>query len=722
MKTLDRIIKYVFYILVFFLPLFFLPWTRAPLAANKQFFLTVFAALLLILWLVKVIIAGKIRFFWNKTALSVLILIVLLGVSCIFSISRRQSFWGMAFEADTFFNLLLAALVFFLVYQTNQPDRADKPDWSYLKVLLASAAVLAVLFLVQTLAGPVFPWDFAKTPGFNPVGTAQGLSLFFGGMLVFLLVVPRSTFKVHRSSFNILRSAFYWVLGILLFVSILLVNYWVTWVLLVLGCLLILWVKLTQEDTSRQKTTFFNKGAVLPIILLVVALLFLFIEIPLSNWVKVGAEVGLTQKATFRIAEKTVLSGFKNFLFGSGPATFVQGYDLFRSSSVNLTDFWSVRFSQGASFFGTNLATSGILGALAILFLIVIFFWEAGKSQRPQKTETTPEQPSQGNLVFFIPTFYFLVSWFLYPANLTLLFVAFLNLGFCAFLFPGKTLELSFGRTAENAASKYRYFSLVLVCLLLIIGLLGGIYKMGGKYAGALNFATALKLINGPASDLDKGIEELVKAANRDKKDVYFRNLSQAVLLKIKAIFEDKTILPPAKPQIVQGLASDVEKFATQAVKLNPANSANWLQLGQVYENLAAVGVGGADDLVVATYKKTKVLAPQNPQIPLNLGRFYNSAAQRLGAQIAALQKEPTKNAESIAKLQEKQKQFLASGLEEAKQAIQLKNNFALAYFLSAQIYELQGEKSLALENYQVVLKLEPGNEWVKSKVGELSR
>jgi tetratricopeptide (TPR) repeat protein len=49
-----------------------------------------------------------------------------------------------------------------------------------------------------------------------------------------------------------------------------------------------------------------------------------------------------------------------------------------------------------------------------------------------------------------------------------------------------------------------------------------------------------------------------------------------------------------------------------------------------------------------------------------------------------------------------------------------LKANFSAAYYLAAQTYELIGDREEALENYIVVLQLQPDNEEVQKKVEEL--
>ncbi len=65
---------------------------------------------------------------------------------------------------------------------------------------------------------------------------------------------------------------------------------------------------------------------------------------------------------------------------------------------------------------------------------------------------------------------------------------------------------------------------------------------------------------------------------------------------------------------------------------------------------------------------------------------------------------------------------FLVSLIILFKKSAELKSNFSAAYYLTAQVYEIQGKTAEALQNYQIVLQLEPGNEEIQKKVEELSK
>ena len=685
---LDKIIKYSLYLLTFLLPLFFLPLTTFPIVLNKQMLLSVFVFLLLILWLIKIISSGKLNFTWNKITGSILLLISILGISTLFSEAKIQSFWGMSFEADTLFSFILYGLVFLLFANLINKEQIK----SVLISLLTSSGILSILFLIQSLWRPIFPWDFAQNIGFNPVDTVQTLSIFLGAGFIILISLWGSSFK---------KSILAIILGCLLFMSIFMVNYWIAWLGISLSMGLIIWMRLKTIKENEIKSA----KIILPLVILVFSLIFIFIKIPTGNIVNLPSEVNLTHKASFNIAQKTLEEGTKNFIFGSGPATFAYDYDLYRLAGPNLTVFWQTRFSQATSAFLTFLATTGILGILAFLLMIFFFLQQGLKFMKGNQSSLV------GNSVF-IGTVYFLFSWFFYPANLTLMFFTFLMLGlFTAWNNKQESKKIIFTKSPQKA------FFIMLIGVLLIVGSVFVLYDLSQKYQAALAFSQGLELINTEKPRLDEGIIKLNRAVGLDKKDSYSRNLSQAFLLKINQALNNQELSEEDKKQVFQSLVSNTESFANNAVLLNPKNSQNWLQLGRVYENFMALGVEGAGELAFSSFQKTEELAPQNPEIPFMLARLYKLEAEKIQSQIASLEEDE----ETINMLKENRDKIFDMALEKLERSAQLKIDFSLAYYLAAQIYELKGEQELALENYKIILLLEPDNQEIKNKIEELT-
>lgn len=572
MKILDKIIEYGLYLLVFLTPII-----------NKQILLAVFVFLLLSLWMIKIIISGKVNLNWGKLSSAVLLFLIIIGICAFFSSAKIQSFWGMDFNPDTVFSFILYAIVFFLFANLVKKE-------SFLPVLrsfLASASVLSILFLIQIFK-----------PELNLVGSIQALGVLLGGAFIVLLALISS-----RQMSKKISKVSAVLIGLLLFSVIFLINFWVVWLGIAFGSLIIIFkgLKNISKETSATNPL---KPIFLPVSIFVVALVLIFLKLPIANIVHLPLEVSPTYQATLDIASKTIKETPKNLILGSGPATFGYQYSLHRGIGSNFGNFWQIRFDQGNNVVLTLLATLGILGVLSILAIIALFFFQGLFSK---------------NIAIFAGGAYFLVLWFLYSGTASLYFFAFLMLGLLAVSSGSKIKEFSFTQSPQKS------FFIMLICIVFIVGSILGIYNISKKYVADRIYNQGINLINAKEQKLDQGIIKINKATMLDPKDFYFRNLSQAFLLKINEIINSQvsSTSQEQKQAAFQSQVSNAEVSASNAVKINPKNSQNWLQLGIIYENFALINVQGASDLAIANYQKASGLDPQNPLIPFSIARTY---------------------------------------------------------------------------------------------------
>jgi len=727
-------------------------------ALNKQTLLFAFCSLILALWIIKIISSGKLKIVWSKLCLAMLLLVLVLGISTAFSLSRVQSFWGQIQEADTFLNFILYTLVFFffaslLMNTDDNQINTYKRIKNVVLVFLMSSGLLAGLFLVQSFWKPIFPWDFTKVSAFNPIGSVQALGIFLGGAFVILMtfLINISISKPDtQAKGNKLVQVLLGILGLALFVVLFLINYWVIWLGIVFCTTIIIWGKLrsltssvsdkkpsqeelanisaeqpNSEEMSVSKETKKLKGFLLPMIVLMIALILIFVKLPQADILNISPEVSPTYKASFDIAKKTLGEGAKNFVLGSGPATFGLDYSLHRTSGANLTDFWSVRFNQGAALFPTFLATFGILGILAALSMLGIFFYRGLRnlisieSVKEGESDNGNQRLISGiQLATFIGGFYFFISWLFYPANFSLIFAGFLMIG----LWVASTARDKDIKKFSFTQSPQKAFFIMLGSVILIAGIVIGCYNIGRKYVGALAYVKGVSLLNAETPDLDQGITSLVQATTLDKnKDIYFRALSQVLLSKTNEILNNKELSDEQRQEMFQQAVSGAEIFAGNAVQINSKDSLNFMQLGSFYENVIPF-VDDAEGLAITNYKEAQALDPQNPQILLNLGRVYIAASQKINTSLALLAKAEERDKSKEAELKKLSEQNLDKALEEFEKSIKLKGNFTPAYYLIAYVYETKGEKDKALQGYRIVLELEPMNKEVQEKIKNLAK
>ena len=149
-------------------------------------------------------------------------------------------------------------------------------------------------------------------------------------------------------------------------------------------------------------------------------MIFWFVGNPFGNVLKITPEVYLGHGISIDIAQRTVASGAKNALFGSGPTMFSNQYKLHRTVESNSSPFWNLRFDSGSGAITSFFATAGVLGGGSMFIFAMWFVWFCirflfKQSQNPQLTS--------GVLLGGI---YFLLAWVLYTTNFMLLFAGFL--------------------------------------------------------------------------------------------------------------------------------------------------------------------------------------------------------------------------------------------------------------------------------------------------------
>lgn len=357
---LDKITRFSIYVLVFLLPLFLLPVGPTALDFQKQALLVLLALLGLSALVLKCLIQRKIELKNSILSSIILLLLLVMGLSTIFSWDPAQSFYGpVSLASSGFLTWLSLALLFFLI--TNSLDKVAEVRTVVLLGL--GSGLLTTLFgFAHAWTDSLLPWAFTQAQGFNPIGSFNALALFAASLLplaiTLYLTENKTLFKIGLS-----------ILGVLSFLILIIANYWVTWVCLVVGmAALVVLLKVTPARIDHS-------WVILPIVLLVVALSFALINPDLPGLPNLPLEITQSYGSAFEMANK-VITGTQGRLraaLGTGPGTFSSVYRLFRSEQISRTVFWRLNLQSPPSQLIGLLATTGLLGGLALLGVILSF-------------------------------------------------------------------------------------------------------------------------------------------------------------------------------------------------------------------------------------------------------------------------------------------------------------------------------------------------------------
>jgi len=770
-----KIVKWVLYLLVFLTPIFFLPWGVSPVAQNKQFLATALIAIAFIVWLAKTIASGKLV--WPKTPVNIAVwfLVIVWAISSFLSMSKYRSIGLVGLEADSLLNIIKYALAFFLVAATFRQssrqafgDRGEEKKGEENKIVyafLSSVAVLAI-FTGLTLANINFlPWDFTKTIDFNTVGTTNALALFLGAGLMLAVGIMTSNDSEIRDSqekINKKGALVKWgicSLAIIIAIELVLINFNFVWWSLI-GAMLFfsayVFAREAQAVRGGAKQAPRIQKLIFPLVVLGVSVILLLVRTPV--FFQFSQEVRPTNQATYDISKEVLKSGgIATDLFGSGPGTFTFDYGLYRGPVNNQNAieklFWGVRFNQGFSFASTALATAGVLGVLALALLILSFLWQVFRksdllSEAPSTGASTElsrmssgQAPSTGastelsrmssgqapgnagalRATFISVVVYFFVSWFLYPANFSLLMFSFVALGLlmAANVAGGKMEE----RNISLIASPQRTMIVSLLLIVLMIGSVSLLYVESQKYVASLYFSSGLKIFSANQNP-DSALVRVGEAINLDPMvDDYQRAASQLFLVKTKNTLDS---LQSASGVAAEPLRADFQNnmaravsFAQQAQILGPSESANWTNLGYVYENVLLF-VDGAEGWMTMAYEKAVALEPQNPAPWSDLGRAYLAAADKIQTQLNQMSSAEKPDQTKIDALKQKWNEDVAKSIDALSRAVQIKPDYSLAHLLLAQAYTRQGDIKNAIQKSFDYYSLNPTDAGAAFQLGFL--
>lgn len=736
-NILDKISKTSIYLLVFLLPLFFLPWTTNVLDFNKQFLLIFLVFISLGCWLLKSLTQGKISLNLSAFNIPVAIYLLILGLATLFSAYKYASFWGLPLSVSSAFLTILGFVLFYFLIM----NVFRKEETFGLLIILVLSGFLTALFGALQIFN-IFPLSS------NTVGTANSLAVFIACLLPLVLCL---IFTPHHFSFKSgagftskrLIKFLMSIIGLVMLSLLFLVNFWVAWILFLIGSTGLLIFGIAKKDV------FDVKWINLLIALLVLSLFFGIFRIEIPFAPDISLEVAPSQAASFSITGQTLKDNMPgSLMFGSGPGTFVYDYSQFKSEIINQTAFWDIRFSSGASDILDKLATTGILGLLSFLGILGVFIWLALKV-------LTGKKQALLSLGIFSAWLTVVAGIMLYPSNISLGFLFWIFTATFIALNPSPLLKEKWWgvKTWEIKPSSLASIGISFLFIFILICGLGLFVFTGQKYAAEIRYQQGLEAFQ--KGDNQTAANSIFKAISyvNGGQDNYWRDLAQVELFRIREELQK----PEVSSEAITPLVSQAINSAKNATDVAPKNVANWTVRGFVYRQLIDL-VEGVEDWAVQSYQKAAELEPTNPYIWTELGRIYlvreekDKAKQQFQKaldlksdyapahfQIALIYIEEGKEDEAIEKMETATQAapfdiglsfqlgvlyYQTEQFDEAKhefeKAVGWQENYSNARYFLGLIYDEQGDKASAIFQFEKIRELNPDNEEVESILANL--
>ena len=687
----DKVIKWGLYILVFLLPLFFLPFNSSIIELNKQLMLIIFSLILVIVWLGKMIAQGKMELRKSLLNLGIIVLLIFYLISAILSKNLYQGLVGLTGTVnEAFFSVLGFAIIFFVV--VNNFKKREQISGLVFPLVL-SGFLVGLFGLIQLSGTFLLPWDFTKFVNFNTIGSANSLEIFLAALLVL-----SSVFFVESESKR-WRQIFYGIAAAFFLFAVLSLNFSNVWWVLGITAMIIIGLGFINRDQMNQYRL------ILPMAILAFALLMLLTHLSIfSTWLKTPAEVSPSLNATIDIDKQVVKN---NLFFGTGPGSYSNDYGLYRSPTLNQTDFWNVRFNQGFSKIFTLPSTMGLFGSVTWLLVLVIFaiYGFILLIRRRGKNWAMA-------LGLFTSWFLLAMLQFSYDSNFTLEFAFWLMLAL-AFtslktLTPRggeemaaneKVVLVEFDRNSPLASILSFVFVIVLV-LTISAFYLGGTY-----YYADILFNRGSK--ENQNNDLSASYADISHAVLLNPyNDLYLRNLTQVAMARINDTFNQPQSV--ARDTQIQNYSAVAINIAKRSTDLAPLNVDNWVQRAAIYR-LVMPYTSGADQWAFDSYTEATKLEPSNPFYLLELGRTYTLAIDVL-----------TYTGAQDKDTQDKITDYLSKAEEALNKAVTLKPDYAPAIFQLALVYDREGKLDEAITQMKQTRDMYPQDIGVAFQLGLL--
>lgn len=753
---------------MFLFPLFFLPFTLGPLEINKQTLLLLSVCTSLVLLIGAFLLRKEVRLRFGFVHMFPLLIVVAFATSAFFSLAPYVSWIGTnGAEYTSVLTWIGLALLFYLCTLFASELSSSRLPW----IALILSASLAGLFGVLSLFGvpviPFFPALMAST--FNTIGTGNTLAVFL--ICVSLLACTRLMTNSVPVKTSWKRSLVFIAIGLIFLetlIVLLLLDYSLLWMLLLFGCASIFAFVLFRSRTFPSMKTLF-----VPVVFTVVSLLF-WLVLPSPFQTKLSVEVAPSFKTSSFIMNEVLRN---RPLFGTGPGTYVINYTKYHPIATNETDFWNTRFDRATSFVLTLAPTVGYLGMGAFLVFVLYLFYVSVSYLVKQKQEDAWIDV----FCLFVPWLAIVFASFLFAFNMALVITLTLLSGLLAAELLEKESHLKFSQNKAVALLSAVCFVGLFFALFIGIFLTTGRYAAETAYAKAVRADRSRTDTKTIVSELDRAAT--LNRWNDDYVRNLSAALLLRVQDELKTVSPNSPLSDVSK-QYLQALIAASVNASARATDLSPNNVSNWLTRGEVYRSLSGLvdksalfsldAFNHAIDLEPVNPNhwmergKTQMSLADLAQ-PLMMSSNTGAAAQAKKDWLLALEeakKDFTKATElksnfapahyqlalvyeregkldlAISKLESVQKYndtdigvgFMlgtlytkrggAGDFERAKQAflrvIELAPSYSDAHWFLASIYEKLGDKSRAIAEIETVLKLNPDNQIVKTRLEKL--
>lgn len=310
---------------------------------------------------------------------------------------------------------------------------------------------------------------------------------------------------------------------------------------------------------------------------------------------------------------KDSLTFTKNALFGYGPDSYGNAYNILKPIWVNGFNYWKFTFDSASNLPLTIIVSVGLIAFLIyLLFLWKVFF-------------TVKSSDNQDSfLKFFI---FATLAWqFLAPINMVMF--ALLAIALVFFISDNqdeyKKVSFNVHRISDllNRGKLAKIRNYVFISINVAVILLAGL----ATYVSAKTFIAYNLLYKSNASisrnEVAKAYDYQKRSKNLAPQIDFVRRSYALINLQIAMALSNKTDISPAEQEQVLQLVNQAIREAKAATVLDPSNYQNWSVLAQIYMQLLGT-TEQAKQEAFNSLAKAATYNPSDPELRIILGQLF---------------------------------------------------------------------------------------------------
>ncbi len=622
--NLDRAITTLLLVVVGLTPILFLNFTTEFYETPKLIFLLVSTMVLILLWSISWIVKGKVSLTRTPLDIPLIILLVIILISTFFSGSRFVSIFG---NLPRIHGSAISWVTYILFYFVAVSHLRTPSHVRSLVYVLLGSGVVAALLSIMSFFGLYLPLPFSQFQNFTPTGSS------FSTIAFMILLLPLTFFSIIHPN-RYMPQAAAAGLSILFAITILLLGSWTFYIVALVLIGIALFVS-KKSDILRAAPFLALMAGVSAILLVALITPIAGNRNPLQQkYVNFPREVQMP----FINSWKVSVSAFRDSPFlGTGPATYLFDFTQYKPVEHNQGRFWNINFDTAHNEFLQMLATLGILGVLAFLFLALIVINFAWRNIFAPASADQNQWQSALALGLGLSSIAALILMLIHSTTLVSIVITFVVLAMLMAISKGvrgKVQDLSLGIRAQSIAEQglivgdalpFIVFIPIAVLILYVFWNTFLIVRADYHHRMALNAAS------------QRGIDtynNLVQAEKLNPRvDLYRIDLAQTNFALANAIAAQKGpsqsspggSLTDQDRRTIQQLLSQSINEGRAAVALSPNSSRNWEVLAAIYRQISGVAQN-ALAFSLDAYGRAIQKDPLNPLLRLNVGGIYYSA------------------------------------------------------------------------------------------------